>query len=474
VGVREVRNPLDGMTELQHIAVIDIGKTNAKILHVDLVSGIETTVARRPNVVRQDGPYPHFDLEALWSFILSGLTASARRQVVDAISITTHGASAVLVGGDGALALPMLDYEHDGPDELAADYAALRPDFAETGAPRLPVGLNLGAQLHWQARRFPAEFTKVRHILTYPQYWSYRLTGVAASEATSLGCHTDLWSPMKGRFSGLVGAMGWGPLFPPLRKAGDVLGPLLPELARATGLPEGTPVLCGIHDSNASLVPWLGLHGPGAVISSGTWMIVMALGGATRPLDGARDVLVNVNAKGAPVPTARFMAGREFDEITQGRQVAADDAAEQAVLRAKVMAMPSLHPTTGPFPGQAFAWASAPPEDDSMRLAAASFYVALMGAACLSLVGAAGETVVEGPLARNRAFARMLATATGRPVVLAGEGAGTGLGAALLAGSLQTPRPVPVRVLPEADPLMQAYAAEWQSLVAARQSAVTA
>ncbi len=54
----------------------------------------------------------------------------------------------------GELALPVLDYEFDGPDRLCRRpmTRCARP-FAETGTPRLPVGLNLGAQLFWQAKR---------------------------------------------------------------------------------------------------------------------------------------------------------------------------------------------------------------------------------------------------------------------------------------------------------------------------------
>jgi sugar (pentulose or hexulose) kinase len=453
---------------LRQVAVIDIGKTNAKLLAVNLATGAETTVARRANQVMGDGPYPSFDIEGLWGFLLDALTDLARSQRVDAISITTHGAAAVLVDGEGNLALPMLDYEHPGPDELAADYDALRPAFAISGTPRLPGGLNLGAQLFWQSRRFPESFARTRHILTYPQYWAHRLTGVAASEATSLGCHTDLWLPYEGAFSSLVSAMGWANLFPPVRQAGAVLGPILPQIATATGLPPTTPVLCGIHDSNASLVPWLAKPGARSVVSSGTWMIVMALGGARGALDQGRDVLVNVNALGKPVPTARFMAGREFDEITGGQSVPPSAVAESAVLGGQIMALPSLHPGTGPFPGQSFGWAPNKPTDPSQRIAAASFYVALMGSACLSLIGAAGEIVVEGPLAGNRAFARMLATATGRPVLLAGQGAGTGLGAAMLAGPVLAPRKRPDRVLPETDGLWTAYAREWRTQVEQR------
>ncbi len=213
------------------------------------------------------------------------------------------------------------------------------------------MGLNLGAQLHWQARTFPEGFARVRHILMYPQYWSFRLTGVAASEATSLGCHTDLWAPARGDFSSLVDRMGWRGLFPPLRPAAAVLGPLRPEVAAATGLPEGTPVISGIHDSNASLVPHLDAPQPRAVLSTGTWMIAMALGGRQVRLDPARDLLVNVNARGEPVPTARYMAGREFDEITDGHAVTPDEATLARVLAEGVMALPSLHPGTGPFRG---------------------------------------------------------------------------------------------------------------------------
>jgi len=451
---------------MRHIAVIDIGKTNAKLMSIDLATGDETTIARAPNAVRRDGLYPHHDADALWSFLRTALSALAKAHPVDAISITTHGAAAALVDSDGALALPILDYEHDGPDSLAADYDALRPTFAETGAPRLPIGLNLGAQLYWQARTFPDAFARTRRILTLPQYWSFRLTGVAASEATSLGCHTDLWTPHAGTFSSMVDRLGWRDRFPPLRKAGDVLGPILPALVAETGLPPGTPVLCGIHDSNASLVPWLAEPGPRAILSTGTWMIVMALGGSAPALDPARDTLINVNAKGDPVPTARFMAGREFEEIAGQTPAPARDADADHVLAASIMALPSLHPTTGPFPGQSFAWTEEP--QGGARTAAASFYVALMGAACLSLIGAEGDTVIEGPLARNDAFARMLAAATGRPVTLAGQGAGTGLGAALLAGPLGHAPAGRRRIDPPADPRFAAYAADWAARVAAR------
>ena len=328
----------------------------------------------------------------------------------------------------------------------------------------MPVGLNVGPQVFWLSRAFPAEFARVRHVLMLAQYWSFRLSGVAASEATSLGCHSDLWNPWEGRFSSLVSRMGWEGLFPPVRRAADVLGPVLPSVAEATGLPVGTPVLCGIHDSNASLVPHLA-KAPCGVISTGTWMIVMALGGRAVELDAARDVLVNVNALGQPVPTARFMGGREMEEIMGGRIVEPSDGELRAVLEGRVMAMPSLHPGTGPFPGKRFGWVGGEPEGGA-RMAAASFYAALMGAECLSLAGAEGPVIVEGSFGGNIAFLRMLATATGRVVRGSGAGAGTGLGAALLAGPLAVKAAPAVEVRPEGDALWTGYVAGWRDAVA--------
>jgi sugar (pentulose or hexulose) kinase len=268
---------------MSNIAVLDIGKTNAKVLLIDGSTGVELAVERSPNRVIDAPPYPHHDVEGLFTFILGALKAIAARHRIDAISITAHGGSAVLVAEDGSLALPMLDYEFSGIDETRAAYDKLRPPFEETGSPPLPGGLNVGAQLFWQQTKFPNDFARAKWIVTYPQYWSMRLTGQASAEPTSLGCHTDVWNPWAGDFSSLVDRMGWRAKFPPVRPAGEVLGPVLPEIAAAAGLIEGTPVTSGIHDSNASLLPYLqGTKQPFSVASTGTWIIAFSMRHGTR------------------------------------------------------------------------------------------------------------------------------------------------------------------------------------------------
>jgi sugar (pentulose or hexulose) kinase len=454
------------MGDHRHVAVIDIGKTNAKVVLVEMATLSEVAVLKTPNLVLQNGPYAHFDIETLWSFILDGLAKLQRIQPIDAITVTTHGACAALLDGAGELVTPVLDYEYDAVNELASSYNSVRPNFSETGSPRLPMGLNLGAQIYWLFETFPALRSKVSHIVTYPQYWISRLTGICRNEATSLGCHTDLWCPVDGNYSSMVEEMGWGSMMPPLCKAHERIGTILPEVSAETGLSQQTEVYGGIHDSNASLYPHLkSRKAPFSVVSTGTWVVCMAVGGKPVKLDPARDTLINVNGLGDPVMSSRFMGGREHEILVGEHAPTYSQAEVDRVLKDQLMLMPSVEPSSGPFPGQNYQWLG---EEhgwtEAEKFIATSFYLALMTATCLDLIGADGDIIIEGPFASNELICVMLAASAKRQVV-ATAGTGTSTGAAMLTTEHHT------FVAPKAThglkdlPDLSAYADTWVSMV---------
>ena len=302
-------------------------------------------------------------------------------------------------GGD--LALPILDYEHDGPDSLAADYDAVRPPFAETGTPRLPIGLNLGAQLFWQAKTFP-DVRARRHILMYPQYW--------ALQAVRRPCQRGDLARLPHRFVGLPRAAisrrlsmaragaGYGAV----RSADDVWGRAARSRCnRACSRHAG---LCGIHDSNASLLPHLLLRAqPFSVVSTGTWVIAMSIGGDAVELDPTRDTLVNVNAFGAPVPSARFMGGREFATLVGEGPPGAVAARDRSGARTPLLLTPSVQQGSGPFPTRKPNGLAASRQVTRAHVAA-SFYLAMMTATALELIGAEGPTISKG---RSRRTGRL-------------------------------------------------------------------
>ena len=213
-----------------------------------------------------------------------------------------------------------------------------------------------------------------------------------------------------------------------------MLGPVRAAVAAAAGIDPATPVVCGIHDSNASLLPWLRrTEAPFTVVSSGTWTIVMTVGGDLGGLDPARDSLANVDALGRAVPTARFMGGREYAALVGEAPAPAGPADLAAVVAAGVVPLPSFAPGVGPFPSRRGGWLGDPGRlPPAGRTAAADLYLALVTRACLGLAGRGGRIVVEGPLARNALYCGALAALAGVPVHPSPDATGTAAGAASL------------------------------------------
>jgi sugar (pentulose or hexulose) kinase len=403
------------------VIVIDIGKTLAK---ATLWDADRTLIARetRPNARIDCGAYTGLDIDGIDAWLGDVLADFAKRANVGAIVPVAHGAAAVLIR-DGQVAVPPMDYESTIPTDVLNAYRARRAGFAETGSPALPDGLNLGAQLHWLEDLHPQAFENAS-ILPWGQYWAWRLSGVAATEATALGCHTDLWNPATGSPSSLAVDTGWANRFPPLRAAADSLGPLTPEWAARTGLPADTRVHCGIHDSNAALMAARGFAGiadrEATVLSTGTWFVAMRTPGEPVDLTSlpkARDCLINIDAFGTAIPSARFMGGREIETLTGVDARRIDIRPDQPALLACVaeivargtMVLPTFAPGFGPFPDSEGRWIDMP-EDWFARRSAVCLYTALVADVALDLIGARKTILIEGRFAEAEVFTRALAS----------------------------------------------------------------
>jgi L-fuculokinase len=447
------------------VAVFDVGKTNIKLVVFDRAGAV---LAERsaPNVpLAPDGqwPYLRLDTEDAWSFLMGALKELGARSTIEAISTTTHGCAGVLMRSDGP-ALPPLDYEFGGFASVDAAYDAARPSYEESRSPHLPRGLNLGRHIFYYERHFPDQFKRATAFLTYAQYFGWRLGGAMASEVTSLGAHTDLWRPNEGDLSSMVDTLGWRRLFPPRRKAWDTLGTLKPEVAAATGLSPNVRIICGAHDSNAALVPHLlSRREPFTVVSTGTWVIIMAVGGKGQ-LDPNADMLANVDVRGEPVPTARFMGGREYAVLAGDAPADADEADVGAIVASGVLALPAFSDQGGPFASRKGFVEGHPPATPKSRAALATLYSALMTAHMLRRLEAPGDLIVEGGFTRSPAFAAVLARLMPcRRVVIAPMSAGADAGAAMLA-HWDEPHPPPRLELARVWnlPGLEAYQDRWE------------
>ncbi|MEO6718065.1 MAG: carbohydrate kinase [Novosphingobium sp.] len=399
--------------------VVDVGKTLSKVTLWSL-GGRLLDRQVRPNEVLVVGGLRRLDAEGIGAWLRPAL-AKYRGQPVTHIIPVAHGAGVAVLDGD-QLAFTPLDYEQAVPWDVLDAYRAERDPFSVTGSPALPDGLNIGSQLAWLDRLYPAAMQRGM-LLPWAQYWAWFLSGAAVSEVTSLACHSDLWNPDLGGFSSLAQRTGWAARFAPMARAQDEVGALRPDLAEATGLPANVRVLAGLHDSNAALLAARGfaefVGKEVTTLSTGTWFIAMRTpANTTHTCDLAqnRDCLVNVDPYGWRVPSARFMGGREIESVveidTRRVDIKPDQpallAAVPRVLEAGAMLLPTLAPGCGPFPNASAQWLARP--DDWYELRAATcLYAALVADTTLDLIGSEERLLVEGRFAEAEVFVRAIA-----------------------------------------------------------------
>jgi sugar (pentulose or hexulose) kinase len=449
--------------EDQALAVFDLGKTNAKLLGFSARTGkllfSERTVQRSTVV---DG-LRVLEHQPLFDWLNATLAGAAENHRIAGLMVSTHGCTFALIAGD-ELAAPILDYEQPVPPEIDRQFAAEAPAFAESFTPDLPSGLNVGRHIYLREQLAPDMFRKADAILNYPQFWNWLFTGEKVSEISSIGCHSHLWNPRADAFSSLVERRGWRPKFPPFRRAGEILGE-----ARIGN--QSVPIHNGVHDSNAALYYYRGLgYSDITLISTGTWVIVF---NQACPLDGlnsARDMLANVTVDRAPIATARFMGGREYDVITAGPQAPVSRESLQRAIDRGQFALPSFAPG-GPFPSRQGTLHGPEPASAEERAAIATLYVALMVDVVLDQLRSANRIMMDGGLARNQALLGTLAALRPTQSVACNVAAeGTAMGAAALAFEALGKRQVFAPEIEQADALalkgLDRYREDWRALCA--------
>jgi sugar (pentulose or hexulose) kinase len=451
--------------------VLDIGKTHSK---ATLWNDAGNCVARRvrPNSQVNTGNSLTLDTAGIERWLRAVLSEFARLGSITAIVPIAHGAAVALIA-KGQLQTAPLDYEWPDVSADRLAYNRQRDPFLATGSPALPGGLNIGMQLHWLESLPSADF-RGAEIVPWAQYWAWLLCGVTASEVTSLGCHTDLWRPYDHAPSHLAVRRGWAQRLARLTPANSVLGTLRPEWVAATGLSSRVRVYCGMHDSNASLLaarshPELAGH-DATVLSTGTWFVAMRTPAGTGEhivlLPEARDCLVNVDIAGMPVPSSRFMGGREI-EILAGADVADPTVAEGRValaikaVDAGEMIVPPCVPGVGPFPtGNSRSLAPRPQTSDPMALA--HLYAAMIADVSLDLIGSNDTLLIDGRFAAAPVFAQALANLRPETRVLVSSAEDGVAQGALRLANVEQSASAPLRQVAPLAVDMSEYRARWR------------
>jgi len=306
-----------------YLAVLDIGKTNKKVLIYD--QNLKMVVSTYKTFEQIDhGDFLSDDLEAIYEWFLSSLKNFAQQYAIQAISISAHGATFVAVDEKGNLTIPEICYTtepgEDFHEEFYQEFGQAEALQKATATPNFMALLNVSKGIFYAKKHFPEAFNATRYFLNLPQYFSFRLTGVASAEPTYVGCHSYLWNFEKNTWSDVAHQLGIMDKLPDkIVKSWEVIGSILPEVASTTGLSSNVKVNPGLHDSNASLLPYLiKMKEPFILNSTGTWCVVMKEAEQVQfsPDELGKVVFYNLNVFNKPVKTAIFLAGLEFETYT--------------------------------------------------------------------------------------------------------------------------------------------------------------
>ncbi|MBI4728130.1 MAG: FGGY-family carbohydrate kinase [Acidobacteria bacterium] len=429
---------------------LDIGTSGGRAVAIDS-DGRALAEASRAWRYRTEAPgVCELDPEEAFSALASAaaeVAGAVGRSSVAALGVTSQRTGVVILDAGGRAL-------YSGPNadgRAIAEGLALEREHGERIwriAGRLPAMLYLPARLAWLRKNRPEIAERARAALSFSDWAVHRLTGVAATEPTQ-AAEMGVYDLAAGQWSGeLCEALGVPPsLLPPILGYGRAAGGLLPEAASALGLLPGIPVAGAGADTQCAALG-AGVVAPAdACVVAGTTMLAGQVVPEPR-IDprgrlwtsphpaGGFVVEAHCGEAGAPLDWFLALSGENHEWLGRAASSAAPGAGGLSFVDAWPSAMGDFALLrTGALSFPAPLLALARPREDVAR----AVVEGVAFAACAGLewtaeaVGQARSVALAGGVSRIGVFGRVMATALGRPVRVAGGAGASARGAAIVA-----------------------------------------
>jgi sugar (pentulose or hexulose) kinase len=407
------------------VAAVDLGASGGRVMAGQVSdSGIALQeVHRFGNQPVTAGGTLYWDILRLLAEVRAGLEAAARQFPLASAGIDSWGVDFGLLDETGALLGNPVHYRDVRTAGVRIPVPAAEL-YAVTGTQHLPF--NTVYQL--------AATPMLRHaatMLLIPDLLAYWLTGQVGAEVTNASTTSLFDVRAQAWATRLIEKAGLPPrIFPPLRRPGEVIGPILGPNGPGSPLPL---IAVGSHDT-ASAVAGVPAEAPGfAYISSGTWSLAgveldaPVLTPASRAanftnetgIDGTIRYLRNVMGLWLLQESLRAWPGASLGSLL-------DEAARLPSLRFVIDPDDPVFLPPGDMPGRIAAWLgdrgeavpAGPAETVRCILDSLALAYRRAIAEAQSLSGRHADVVhVVGGGARNELLCQLTADATGLPVI---------------------------------------------------------
>lgn len=264
----------------RNAVAVDLGAESGRLVlcRWNGSEGILEEIHRFPNGAQHVNHHLVWDVERLWNEIQRGLAKAAAKTGghIDSVGVDGWGVDYTLLDAAGERIGNAYCYRD------ARNLPAMEKTFSRVPQQRIYeltgiqfLSFNTIYQLVAHAAEFPDEWEHAARWLNLPEYFQYRLTGVAASEYTEasttqlLDVRARCWSQE------LTSALGLAlEKFCPIVQAGTLLGKLRKTLSEELGLADTQVIAPACHDTGSAVAGIPFPHDDLAFISSGTWSLV--------------------------------------------------------------------------------------------------------------------------------------------------------------------------------------------------------
>ena len=299
------------MPDERWILAIDLGNGGPKVAVVDMDDVIRAVCVRDVSVhIGLDGAATQ-DAHEWWAQLLVAAAEAIEfsgvdREALHAVAITGQWGSTVPVGADGVPVGDVLLWADTRGERYMREviggpitYQGFAPLkvlrwIRKTGGSPTPSGADPTGHSLVLQRDLPDVYAQAAHLVEPVDYLAMRFTGRAAATPASmiLSWLTDnrLGKPLAYDEDLARRAQRDPGRLPELLPTGSVLGPMLPEVAEALGVPAGVPVVTGLPDLHAAAL------GSGAVRPYDTHLAVSTTAWISAPVPFKRSDVIHMIA----------------------------------------------------------------------------------------------------------------------------------------------------------------------------------
>jgi rhamnulokinase len=292
-----------------HYIAVDFGAGSGRVMLGTLEDTLKLReVHRFPNYQISVPGRMHWDILRLFFELKQGLamTAGLGHISVDGIGVDTWGVDFGLLGrGDILLGNPVCyrDSRTDGMMDIA--FKRISRDFIYRSTGIQFMQLNTVFQLLSMAESRDPLLDAAEKLLFMPDLFHFLMTGETVTEYTIattsqlLNAKTCKWEPEL--FESLNIPLD---IMQDIVTPGTGLGPLLPEIARETGL-KADVIASASHDTASAVAAVPAGKGNWAYLSSGTWSLIGVE--TDRPIISAESLKGNFTNEGSVAGRIRFL-----------------------------------------------------------------------------------------------------------------------------------------------------------------------